>query len=165
MGSHFINLTSISIFLCRLWQGKNTSNVRYLSVDISHTCMPENRLNQKIPELKSNKNKVFTRHKSSPMYLLEAFKLIFSDLNWNRVSKMFVLPSKSWNRFGSEDVEGCVKCSSTWIPMFSFDTDVPQTGQIDKDGGRSMSWRYNSSRRLFISIGETLDNDDLPQAY
>lgn len=96
------------------------------------------------------------------MYLLEAFKSIFSRRqNRNRASKMLVLPSKSSNRFVSEDVEGCVKCSSTWMPMFSFDTDVPQTGQIDKDGGRSMSWRYNSSRRLFISADATLDHENI----
>ena len=73
---------------------------------------------------------------------------------------MLISP-KSSNRFASDDVEGCVKCSSTWIPMFSFETDVPQTGQIDKEGGRSMSCRYNSSRRLFISTGADLDHEDI----
>ena len=74
---------------------------------------------------------------------------------------MLVLPSKSSNRFVWDDVEGCVKCSSTWMAMFSFDTEVPQTGQIEHDGGRSISWRYSSSRRLFISNDATPDQDNI----
>ena len=45
--------------------------------------------------------------------------------------------------------------------MFSFDTEVPQTGQIEHDGGRSISWRYSSSRRLFISNDATPDQDNI----
>lgn len=96
------------------------------------------------------------------MYLLEAFKSNFSRRrNRNRASKLLVLPSKSSNRFVSDDVEGCVKCSSTCMPMFSFDTEVPQTGQIEHDGGRSISWRYSSSRRLFISKDATTNHDNI----
>lgn len=47
------------------------------------------------------------------------------------------------------------------MPMFSFDTEVPQTGQIEHDGGRSISWRYSSSRRLFISNDATPDHDNI----
>ena len=45
--------------------------------------------------------------------------------------------------------------------MFSFDTEVPQTGQIEHDGGRSISWRYSSSRRLFISNYTTPGHDNI----
>ena len=47
------------------------------------------------------------------------------------------------------------------MPMFSFDTEVPQTGQIEHDGGRSISWRYSSSRRLFISKDATTNHDNI----
>lgn len=107
------------------------------------------------------KTNIFTCHVFI-LYLLEASKLIFPIVKTEiALGKMLLLPSKSSNRFVSEDVEGCVKCSSTWMPMFSFDTDVPQTGQIDKEGGRSMSWRYNSSRRLFISTDAIFDHANI----
>ena len=141
---------------------RKLSKVSYLSLDIFHMYRPENRLNQRNQELKLNENNRLYLTCIGIMYLLEAFKSNFSRRQ-NRIlaSKLLVLPSKSSNRFVSDDVEGCVKCSSTWMPMFSFDTEVPQTGQIEHDGGRSISCRYSSSRRLFISNDATPDHDNI----
>lgn len=58
MGKSFYNKLE-RFFAYRLWHDEKFSKVSYLSLDIFHMCMPENRLNQKIQELKLNENNSF----------------------------------------------------------------------------------------------------------